>query len=328
VIDEEVRGKPGGSGGREHVWLASRHPLRDAEGVLIGIIAVLHDVTALKQAERQAREAGEYARARLEELELIYQSSPVGLAYVDAEMRYVRVNDLLARMNDRPVADHIGRRIDEIAPDLAAQLVPVFQKVLATGRPALAEELRGAAPWDPRYERTWLTSWHPVKSAARAVQGVIVVVKEITALKRRQAELEEAKARLAKAEQVASVGSWEWDIHGDQVWWSDELYALFGEDRRSFVPDANSFYDHVHPNDRSKVREQFDATLVRDEPYRVEFRVVRDDGSTRRVRACAKLERAPDGMPVRLFGTCQDVTVAVAEDRRPLGPRRRTRRRR
>jgi PAS domain S-box-containing protein len=316
VIDEEVRARPSWDPEREHLWLSSRHPLRDAEGTLLGIIVVLHDVTPLQEAEQHAREAGERARARLEELELIYQNSPVGLAYVDAAMRYVRVNDLLARTHGCSVAEHIGRRMDEIAPDLADQLVPVFRKVLETGQPVLAEELRGAARWDPTHIRTWLTSWHPVKSGTHAVRGVIVVVKDVTALKRRQAELEEVKTRLAKAEHVASVGSWEWDIHEDQIWWSDELYALFGKERRSFVPDVNSFYDQVHPDDRSKLREQFQATLGRDEPYRVDFRVVRDDGSERLVRACAKLERAADGMPVRLFGTCQDITVRSDENRR------------
>ena len=74
------------------------------------------------------------------------------------------------------------------------------------------------------------------------------------------------------------------------------------------MPDAGSFYEQVHPEDRGKLRDQFEATLARDEPYRVQFRVLRDDGRERLVRACARLERAPDGTPVRLFGTCQDVT--------------------
>ena len=278
---------------------------------------VVHDVTPLKEAEEHAREAGERARARLEELELVYQSSPVGLAYLDADMRYVRVNEFLARANGCSVAEHLGRRVDEIVPEVADQLVPVFRKVLETGNPVLAEEVRGAARWDPGHERTWLTSWHPVRSDTGAVRGVIVVVKDVTVLKRRQVELEEDRARLAKAEHVASVGSWEWDIHRDEVWWSDELFVLFGKDRRSFVPDANSFYDHVHPNDRPTLREQFQATLARDEPYRVQFRVLRDDGSVRLVRACAKLERTPDGIPIRLFGTCHDVTELGNEGRRP-----------
>jgi PAS domain S-box-containing protein len=289
----------------ERFYAVTYDPVRTAEGAVVGIVGTVSDVTALKRAERAAR-------ARLDELELIYQNSPVGLAYLDAEMRYVRVNDFLARINGCPVAEHIGRRIDEIAPDLSAQFVPLFGKVLATGQAVLGEELRVAARWDPTHGRTWLTSWHPLKTDTRSVQGVIVVVKDVTALKRRQAELEEVKTRLAKAEQVASVGSWEWDIQQDQVWWSDELYALFRKDPSTFVPDANSFYEHVHPSERSKLREQVEATLVRDEPYRVEFRVIRDDGSERLVRACARLERAPDGIPLRLFGTCQDVAVPVA----------------
>jgi PAS domain S-box-containing protein len=149
------------------------------------------------------------------------------------------------------------------------------------------------------------------------VRGVIAVVKDITPLKRRH--LEEVRTRLAKAEQMASVGSWEWNIAEDEVWWSDELYALFGRDRASFVPDANSFYDQVHPADRSKLREQFEVALARDEPYRVQFRILRQDGSVRLVRASAKVERSADGMPARMLGTCQDVTD-LAERVEPEAP--------
>ena len=99
------------------------------------------------------------------------------------------MNDLLARTNGHSVAEHLGRRMDEMAPDLADQIVPIFRKVLETGHAALAEELRGPTRWDPARERTWLTSWYPVRSGTREVRGVIVVVKDVTALKRREIEI-------------------------------------------------------------------------------------------------------------------------------------------
>jgi PAS domain S-box-containing protein len=318
-----LRGEEIGTPEVDRTLRVSLSPVRCADGAVTGVTAVVHDVSDLVRAQDEAVAARREALARLAELEAVYREAPVGLAYLDAEMRCVRVNERLARLDGRPVAEHVGRRLDEVAPALAGQLAPLFRRVLETGQPELSAEMRSTARWDPSVARTWLTNWHPIKGEARSVQGVILVVKDITALKLRQAELEEERARLAKAERVASVGSWEWDVHADRVWWSDELYALFGEDRQRFVPDSGSFYDHVHPGDRAKVRAQFEATLRRDAPYRVAFRVVRNDGSERLVLACAQVERAPDGTPLRLFGTCQDVTVPLGEDRPPR-PRRRS----
>jgi PAS domain S-box-containing protein len=119
----------------------------------------------------------------------------------------------------------------------------------------------------------------------------------------RLAELEIVKERLAEAERLAGVGSWAWDLLADTVWWSDSLFVLFGKER--FVPDANSFWDLVHPDDRPAIRRQWEATSQRGEPYWVEFRIVLDDGTERWLRAIAVLERTPDGAPARLAGTCQ-----------------------
>ena len=63
------------------------------------------------------------------ELALLYRTAPIGLALVDREMKYVRVNDKLAEFNGRPVASHLGRTFSEIVPEMAATLEPIVQRV-------------------------------------------------------------------------------------------------------------------------------------------------------------------------------------------------------
>jgi PAS domain S-box-containing protein len=304
--DLEVRVAPPSDPEQEHVYLLTYDPVRCDDGKVVGVVGAVSDVTSLKRAE-------ERAQARLEELEAIYRHSQVGLALLDCDLRFQRVNDLLARMHGRPVQEHLGRRLEEIVPDLADQMVPVYRRVLATGEPIVDREVRGPDPAHPQREGAWIMSLHPLRSVQGAVSGVISVVQDISMLRRHQNELEAMRERLAEAQHLAGIGSWEWDILDDKVWWSAELYVLFGRDPRSFTPGYASFFELVHSEDQPRVRAQLEATLADDAPYEVQFRLVRDDGSMRILRCKAQLERTDGGVPARLVGTCLDVTSLVAE---------------
>jgi PAS domain S-box-containing protein len=298
--------------GREHVYLLTYEPVKGEDGTVLGIVGAVSDVTSIEEAEESARD-------RLAELEAIYRHCPVGLAHLDRELRLERVNDLFARMNGRSVEEHLGRRLEEVTPDLAEHVVPVCERVLATGEPIAGRELRGPDPAHPQREGAWIMSLHPSRSAEGAISGVTLVIQDITMLRRHQAEIEEVRARLAEAQRMAGIGSWEWDIVDGKVWWSPELYVLFGKDPRFFTPDYASFFELVHAADRPGVRAQIDATLANDAPYEVQFRVVRDDGSVRVLRCTARLERTDGGVATRLIGICLDVTAQLGKD---AGPRR------
>ncbi|NNL68221.1 MAG: PAS domain-containing protein, partial [Myxococcales bacterium] len=159
------------------------------------------------------------ARLDLEELEAIYRSAPVGLCLVDPQLRFVRINERMASINGHAVEDHIGRTVEEILPDLASQIVPRYRKVLLTG-----EAIDNVEVTDARGERIWRVSDRPVKAATGEVSGIITVVQEITDLVRGQEELRKVRERLRRAEQVAGLGCWEWNLQTDEVWWSNQEY--------------------------------------------------------------------------------------------------------
>jgi PAS domain S-box-containing protein len=246
--------------------------------------------------------------ARLTELESMCRVAPIGLCFVDRELRFQRVNEYLAALTGRSVADHIGRKVTEVVPELSERVEAEFQRLLATAEPLRDVELVGRLPSDPARVRTWLVSHHPVRDGRGEVCGVVTVVAEITERRAAEQELALARQRLAAAQRVAGVGSWEWDILRDRVWWSDELYRLFRKDKGVFTPSLDSVYETVHPDDRMAFRRQLDATLQRDEPYVLEFRALLDDGDVRTFHASAAMERTPDGLPARLIGTIQDIT--------------------
>ena len=130
---------------------------------------------------------------RYEELELLYQTAPVGLALIDRELRHIRINDRLAAFNGRPAAGHIGRTIHEVAPAIAPELEKHFRHIFATGQPVLNIEIhRPATPALPE-EIVSLGQYYPVKTATGYVEAISVVVVDITQRKQEEQILRHAR---------------------------------------------------------------------------------------------------------------------------------------
>lgn len=133
----------------------------------------------------------------LAELRQIYASAPIGLAMVDRDLRFVRINEHLAEINGWPAAMHVGRTVAEMIPALAARVQAILGEVIATGKPALNVELSGETPAQPGVTRHWRAGYHPVLGHGGIVLGVSAVVEEITAQKRAEDALRVQAERYA-----------------------------------------------------------------------------------------------------------------------------------
>jgi PAS domain S-box-containing protein len=146
------------------------------------------------RADLARRRSEATARERWEQLEQIYRTAPVGLCLVDRDLRYRFINERLAAINGLPVADHLGRTVGEVIPEIAPAIVPVYRRVLETAVPVLAVEITGKTPADPLSERSWIVSYYPVKSEDGEVVAVNTVVQDITSRKRMEQALRESEA--------------------------------------------------------------------------------------------------------------------------------------
>ena len=163
---------------------------------LWSFVAEARAVQALRAQEEQTRAAQAIVQQQLGEIESIYQMAPVGLCFVDTDFRYVRINEQLALINGLSVAEHIGKTFEEVLPELANTMEPVYRQVMESGKPIIDLEVTGTNRAQPGVERCWLASFYPQTDERGRVVGVNNVVQEITDRKQAQADLEERNKEL------------------------------------------------------------------------------------------------------------------------------------
>jgi PAS domain S-box-containing protein len=132
------------------------------------------------------------------ELQLIYETAPIGLALLSTDCRYLLINQHLTEICGISVAEHIGKSVRETVPDVAEQVENIIQAVLRTGQPVVGIEVNGQRPDKQNAERFWTTNWHPLKDPEGNIIGISVAAEEITERKRVEAALRELNETLER----------------------------------------------------------------------------------------------------------------------------------
>ena len=128
--------------------------------------------------------------------------------------------------------------------------------------------------------------------------------------KRAEARLLENEERLRLATQTGKVGVWDWDIDTGRVEWTDALYPMHGVEKGEFDGSVEMFSQLVHPDDRAMVSESIRKALEEDEPYDLEFKILRPDGGISWLITNAVVLRNESG-PYRMLGATADITEMI-----------------
>lgn len=310
-------------------------PTHDEAGQMIGAVVVFTDTTEQTRAEAERQIISDILQGvtttnNLKELlELAWRSIS---RLISAENFFVALHD--------PATDrlHFGFWVDQVDPMPAPQPVgnglSGSSYVLRTGQPLLLTEEAKQRLYDSGEleligsdSPSWLGV--PLRTPTRSI-GVLVVQhydkpdvyslrdQEVllsvanqiaVAIERKQAEekLRESEARLAEAQEVARVGSWEWDVTEEKLSWSDEQFRLFGFSPGEFKPGREHYlactnYDRdglAKGNDRSPATGDVDGS---------DSRIFWPDGKARILHNRENILRDQTGRVIRVFGTSQDVT--------------------
>lgn len=125
---------------------------------------------------------------------------------------------------------------------------------------------------------------------------------------RAERELARAHTRLAEAQEVAQIGSWEWDIATNRVTWSEELYRLWGLDPRSVELTYERYLDSIHPDDRELAQKTVEDAFAKGDSFLFDHRVELPDGPVRWIHSRGQVIVDESGAPARMLGTAQDIT--------------------
>jgi PAS domain S-box-containing protein len=141
------------------------------------------------------------------------------------------------------------------------------------------------------------------------IVGLVASYRDIGESVRANEALEQHRAFLEKAQEVAHIGSWVAELDAsDALGWSAETYRIFGLERGTFASTSEAFFALVHADDRDAVRQASAAAQAGTAPYDIEHRIVRGDGTIRWVHEKADVQRDASGAAVRMVGTVQDIT--------------------
>jgi PAS domain S-box-containing protein len=162
------------------------------------------DVTTRIDSQLQDQNKDQ-ARAQ-QHLESMLTSAPFGFAFIDLDLRFVRINDQYAEMHGFSVAAHLGKTVVEIAPKLEATMREVTARILATGQPVLDHEFTGETACAPGISRTWNESWYPVRDDRCEIIGFSAMVVDITERKQAEAALRGNSALFSKIVEQAPGG--------------------------------------------------------------------------------------------------------------------------
>ncbi len=179
-------------------------PYRTVDNRIDGYVLTFFDISERKQNEATLAKNARELERQYSELETLYDTTPVGLALVDREYRWIRINAELAQINGFPIEEHIGKRQEELIPDVHGQTRKIQEHVFKTGEARMGIEVIGFTPGDPDTERTWIADYYPVKSG-NDVFAVGACVRDVTEERNLRRELALNLDRVAESEQRKSL---------------------------------------------------------------------------------------------------------------------------
>ena len=249
-------------------------------------------------------------------LQLIYDTAPIGLAFLSPDCRYVQINQRLTEICGISVADHIGRSVRETVPAVAEQVEAIVQAVLSTGEPVNDIEVNGQRADGLNAEHSWLTNWYPLKAADGTVIGVSVVAEDVTERKRaaavlaaKEEALRESEARFRELADNMSQMAWTADPAGRRTWYNRRWLDYTGATLEEML--GWGWQQLHHPDHLDRVLRRFRRSFESGTLWEDTFPLRGRDGQYRWFLTRAVPIRDQSGEIVRWFGTNTDVTDRV-----------------
>ncbi len=241
---------------------------------------------------------------RLAQLQAVYDGAPVGLAFLDRNLRYMNLNRRLANMNGRPLEEHLGRTVAEMIPELYPQVEPYIRRALA-GEAISGFEITIPASGDSK-EKTILLTYEPARDEAGEVVGVSVALVDLTPVKHAEQARRETEEHFRHMMELMPQIPWVIDREGRALDVSQRWLEITGtkaEQWRGF-----GWLEALHPDDVQPTQEAMQRAFASGLQIDAQYRVRRSSAHPWKwMRARGSARRDADGTIIGWYGSLEDL---------------------
>ena len=270
-----------------------------AVGIILTAAAVVRQEMARRMtafaAIQQAKDAAESA---LNQLDAFFRNAPCGIAYYDADLRNIHINEAFAKLNLLPAEELIGKSIDEVPPNFPLKLREEYLEVSKSLLPAVSRRLAIA-------DEIWEISVFPVKTTKVERLGLGIIGINVTAAAEAEARILESEARFRTMAEAMPQIVWMTRPDGYHEYYNLRWYEFTG-----LTPEQSigwGWSTPLHPEDLARSKARWQVSVDNAIPYEVEYRFRGADGVYRWFLARANPVRNEKGLVVRWLGTCTDI---------------------
>ncbi|NVN93924.1 MAG: PAS domain S-box protein [Bacteroidetes bacterium] len=237
----------------------------------------------------------------------LFNSSLVGIAITVMDGRWLYFNNKLCEMLGYSKSELENMTWAEITPkeDLEKEKL-LFEEVL------LGKEPKNIEKRYIRKDKTLIevsVSTGIVRNSEGGIVHLSSIIQDISNRKKAENELKQLSTRLALATRAGGVGVWDFDIVNNTLLWDDQMFEIYGLDKKNFDNGYKTWRETIYLDDLKRADNEMNMAINNEKEYDTEFRVIwSKDGSIHNVRALAKVQRDEDGNPLHMVGTNWDIT--------------------
>lgn len=304
-------------------FILSVSPLYNSKGKIIGSVHVARDINERKKAEKALKRSEN-------EFRTLAENSPDIIARFDRKNRHMYVNPAATEVYGCSQDEIIGKNHCELGrePEQIKLWEKHHQNVFTTGKSGTMEFQYRSPQGKEYYFNTRIVP----EFVNGKVASVLAISRDIIEIKKAEARLKEtldnleelvkertsevenacnslkeSKRSLSEAQRMAHLGNWDWNIVTNDLYWSDEIYRIFGRNPQEFGATFDGFLGYVHPDDRDSVNNAVKEAL-NGKKYNISHRITLASGEERIVHEQAEVIFNEENLPVHMRGTVQDIT--------------------